>query len=44
MNTDYEQYEAFHNYFLRKEKEQRMTTAIKSIWVTFRKEGINQIK
>ena len=41
MNTDYEQYEAFHNYFLRKEKEQRMTTAIKSIWVTFRKEGVH---
>ncbi len=41
MNTDYEQYEALHNYWLRKEKEQRMTTATKSIWVTFRKEGVH---
>lgn len=41
MNTDYEQYEALHNYWLRKEKEQRMTTASKSIWVTFRKEGVH---
>ncbi len=41
MNTDYQQYEALHNYWLRKEKEQRMTTATKSIWVTFRKEGVH---
>lgn len=41
MNTDYQQYEALHNYWLRKEKEQRMTTASKSIWVTFRKEGVH---
>lgn len=41
MNTDYEQYEALHNYWLRKEKERRMTTASKSIWVTFRKEGVH---
>lgn len=34
--------ELYHNYILRKTKERRMTAQpIKSIWVTFRKEGVH---
>ena len=37
----YEQ-ESYHNYMLRRLKEERnMTEATKSIWVTFRKEGVH---
>ena len=35
-------YELYHNYILRRLKEQRMTTQpLKTIWVTFRKEGVH---
>ncbi len=35
-------YEHYHNYILRRLKEQRMTTQpLKTIWVTFRKEGVH---
>jgi hypothetical protein len=35
------QQELYHNYILRKTKESRMTEPTKSIWVTFRKEGVH---
>ena len=41
MNTDDKTQEALHNYFLRKLREERMNQPLKSIWVTFRKEGIH---
>ena len=34
-------YELYHNYILRKLKEERMNKPLKSIWVTFRKEGVH---
>jgi hypothetical protein len=41
MSTD--EQEQYHNYVLRKLKEERtMTEPTKSIWVTFRKEGIHK--
>lgn len=42
MSSDYKQYEALHNYWLRREAEQRMNAPVKSIWVTFRKEGVHK--
>jgi hypothetical protein len=38
MSNDYKQYEALHNYWLRREAELRMNAPVKTIWVTFRKE------
>jgi hypothetical protein len=39
----YESQERYHNYIQRKLKEERMSQApTKSIWVTFRKEGIHK--
>ena len=33
--------ESYHNYMLRRLKEDRMDRATRSIWVTFRKEGVH---
>lgn len=37
-----ENQERYHNYILRKTRETRMSEPTKSIWVTFRKEGIHK--
>lgn len=38
----YENQESYHNYILRMIKEEKMKESIKSIWVTFTKEGIHK--
>lgn len=42
MTTNTSSFEHYYEYMLRKTREKRMVTdAIKSIWVTFRKEGVH---